>query len=131
MLRSKLLAGLGIAVLVLVVSACGSSSSSGGGGGAANVSCTPSPTNVCMVSDPTTVGKYDPETAVVKSGGTVTWVLVDPDNQHTVTFDDNSFDSGPQSAGYTTTQTISKPAGTTIGYHCTLHAQMTGKITVN
>jgi plastocyanin len=130
MLRSKLLSGLGAGALVLLAAACGSSSS-GSGGGSTNVSCTPGGTTVCLQADPTTEGKYNPTEATVKSGGSVTWIFTDDTAQHTVTFDDNSFDSGAQSAGYTTTQTVSKPAGTTISYHCTLHAQMVGKITVN
>src|SRR5450759_1464695 len=130
MLRSKLLGGLGIGLVTLLVVACGGSSSSSGGGGGTSTSCTPGGTTVCAVPDPTNVGKYDPATITVKSGGTITWALTDTDNQDTVTFEHGSFDSGPQSGGYTTTQTISKPAGTTIGYHCTLHAQMLGKIAV-
>ncbi len=129
MLRSKLMGGLGIGMLALVVAACGSSSSGGGGG--TPVSCTPGGTTVCLDADPATVGKYNPDNVTVKSGGQVTWIFTDQAAQHTVTFDDNSYDSQPQSAGFTTTQTISKPAGTTVAYHCTLHAQMTGKITVN
>jgi plastocyanin len=142
------MSGLGLALFVVVVAGCGnSSSSSSGGGGGTATSCTPgaagasspasgaSPAgggayNICVVSDPTNVGAYNPATSTVKSGGQVTWIFTDQNNQHTVTYDDNSYDSQPQSSGFTTTQTISKPAGSTIAYHCTLHSNMTGKITV-
>lgn len=145
MLRSKLLSGVGVGMFAMAVAGCGGSSSSGGGGGSSNVSCTPGAAggaaatpggaaagtfNVCVEADPSTVGKFNPASATVKSGGSVTWIFVDKDNQHTVTYDDGSYDSQPQSVGFTTTQTISKPAGTTIAYHCTLHANMTGKIVV-
>jgi plastocyanin len=153
MLRSRLLSSLGVGLLSVGIAACGGSSSGGGGG--SPVSCTPgaaaapsaaatapasadssgsSPAagfTVCVDSDPSAVGKYNPDNATVKSGSSVTWIFTDQAAQHTVTFDDGSYDSGPQSSGYTTTQKITKPAGTTIAYHCTLHAQMTGKVTVN
>lgn len=145
MLRSKLMSSLGVGLLTVMVAACGGSS---GGGGGSPVSCTPGAASapsaaasgtspaaagftVCADADPSQVGKYNPDTATVKSGSSVTWTFTDQAAQHTVTFDDGSFDSGAQSAGYSTTQTISKPAGTTIAYHCTLHAQMMGKIVVN
>jgi plastocyanin len=142
------MSGLGLGLFVVVVTGCGNSSSSSGGGGGTATSCTPGPAgasspaasgaspagggayNICVVSDPTNVGAYNPATATVKSGSQVTWIFTDQNNQHTVTYDDNSYDSQPQSSGFTTTQTISKPAGSTIAYHCTLHSNMTGKITV-
>ncbi len=133
MLRSKLMGGLGIGLLALVVASCGgSSSSSGGGGGSASVSCTAGATTVCVDVNPnnTATGLFNPNSLSVKSGDSVTWTFTDQSNQHTVTFDDGSFDSGTQSGGYTTKQTIGKPAGTTVSYHCTLHADMTGKIIV-
>ena len=152
MLRSKVLSGLGLGLFALVVAGCGSSTSSSGGGGGTATSCTPgaagasspgaagaSPAasaagggayNICVVPDPTNVGAYTPAAATAKSGSQVTWIFTDQNNQHTVTYDDGSYDSQPQSSGFTTTQTISKPAGSTIAYHCTLHSNMTGKITV-
>ena len=130
MVRSKLISGVGVGLLALVIAGCGSSSSAGGGGTSSSASCTPGGTNVCVEPDPTNVGKFNPDSVTVKSGGSVTWTFTDTSSQHTVTFDDGSYDSQPQSAGFTTTQTISKPAGTTIGYHCTLHANMTAKIVV-
>jgi plastocyanin len=86
--------------------------------------------NICVVADPNP-GAYNPATAAVKSGSQVVWIFTDQSTQHTVTYDDGSYDTGPQSSGFTTPpQTVSKPAGTTIAYHCTLHSAMTGKITV-
>jgi plastocyanin len=130
MVRTKLLSGLGVGILALVIAGCGSSSTSTSSSNSGSTSCTAGNGTVCVEPDPTNVGKYNPDSITVKSGDKVTWIFTDTSSQHTVTFDDGSFDSQPQSSGYTTTQTISKPAGTTIGYHCTLHANMMGKIVV-
>jgi len=47
---------------------------------------------------------------------------------HTVTADDNSFDSGNIGAGGSYSRTFSV-AGT-FNYHCTIHAGMNGKVVV-
>jgi plastocyanin len=83
---------------------------------------------VKLVSDPTTVGAFDPKTVTVKVGQTLEWDFQDPTNQHTVTADDGSFDSGTCGQGAKFFVTFNK-AGS-IPYHCTLHSQMVGTITV-
>ena len=68
-----------------------------------------------------------PTTLTVAVGDTVTWASVDsPD--HTVTADDDSFDSGTLSNGDTFDHTFDE-AGE-YAYHCEIHSSMTGTITV-
>ena len=116
----------------LVLAACGSS---GGGGGAA--SCTPSGGSssgsgnavVKVVSDPNTVGKFDPTTVTVTAGQSVEWDFADnTGTPHTVTADDSSFDSCSQTSGKFVVM-FSKAGD--VKYHCTLHAQMLGTVKVS
>jgi plastocyanin len=48
--------------------------------------------------------------------------------EHTVTEDNNAFDSGRKSSG-TFQQTFSSPG--TINYHCQVHARMRGAVIVS
>ena len=115
----------------LVLAACGSTS---GGGG--NAACTPSggstsgtgTTVVKVVSDPNTVGKFDPNPASVKVGQSVEWDFQDSSTPHTVTADDGSFDSCSQNSGFKFIVTFNKAGD--VKYHCTLHAQMLGDLKV-
>jgi len=71
--------------------------------------------------------QFVPPDTSVAVGDTVTWASVDsPD--HTVTADDDSFDSGTLSDGDTFEQTFDE-AGE-FAYHCEIHPSMTGTITV-
>ncbi len=71
---------------------------------------------------------FSPAQLTVDSGTTVTWV-----NQgnapHTVTADDGSFDSGTLQPGQTFSQTFRSPG--TVAYHCNIHRQMAGSVTVS
>jgi plastocyanin len=117
----------------LVLAACGGTS--GGGGG--NAACTPSggttsgsgATVVKVVSDPNTVGKFDPNPVSVKVGQSVEWDFQDSSAPHTVTADDGSFDSCSQNSGFKFIVTFSKAGD--VKYHCTLHAQMLGDLKVS
>jgi plastocyanin len=121
---------LTVMVMALVLVACGGNSST------SNPIPTPSvpagDKEVDLIADATNVGIYKPDNVTVKVGDTVAWVFKDPDNPHTVTADDNSFDSDPDgtghNGGYVYTQTFTK-AGT-VKYHCTLHTGMTGQVIV-
>jgi plastocyanin len=117
----------------LVLAACGSTSGGGGGGG----SCTPSGGStsgsgtkvVKVVSDPNTVGKFDPTPVTVTAGQSVEWDFNDSTGTpHTVTADDGSFDSCSQTSGKFVV-TFSKAGD--VKYHCTLHAQMLGDVKVS
>ena len=64
----------------------------------------------------------------VKAGTTVTWTNND-NTTHTVTADDNSFNSGDITAGHSYTRTFSV-AGT-FPYHCIYHSMMKATIIAN
>jgi plastocyanin len=71
---------------------------------------------------------YSPAGATVTAGSKVTWTNNDT-TAHTVTFDDGSGDSGNVAPGSTFDQTFAT-AGT-FAYHCTIHSQMHGTVTVS
>jgi plastocyanin len=70
---------------------------------------------------------FQPAGVEVAVGGTVTWTNTGQ-APHTVTADDGSFDSGQLAPGASFSQTFNT-AGT-FTYHCSIHPQMTGTITV-
>jgi LPXTG-motif cell wall-anchored protein len=74
---------------------------------------------------------FDPKTITVNAGDTVTW-KIDGQNEHTVTADDGSFDSGDLKAGEKTTFTFTFPKAGTFAYHCKYHgaAGMVGTVEV-
>ena len=71
---------------------------------------------------------FNPATASVPTGSKVTWTNNDT-TAHTVTFDDGSADSGNIAPGSTFDHTFAT-AGT-FAYHCTIHSQMKGTVTVS
>ena len=71
---------------------------------------------------------FNPRELRTTVGKPVTWRFDDGGLEHTVTADDNSFDSGRMSSG-AFQQTFSAPA--TINYHCEVHARMRGTILVS
>jgi plastocyanin len=70
---------------------------------------------------------FAPGIITVSAGTTVTWTNND-NMAHTVTADDNSFDSGSIALGGTFSKMFST-AGT-YPYHCTIHSTMKGTIVV-
>lgn len=113
----------------LVLASCSSSTSYGGGGG-----CTPTATQVCMVSNLT----FSPANLSITHGTTVTWMNGDA-IQHTATSSSSSteaFSSGQMAGGATYSHTFNT-AGT-YHYYCQNHGHdgtpptgMAGTITVN
>jgi plastocyanin len=71
---------------------------------------------------------FTPPTITVTVGTAVTWKNND-NMTHTVTADDDSYDSGNIGSGSSFTKTFST-AGT-YPYHCSIHPTMTGKVVVN
>jgi len=71
---------------------------------------------------------FDPDPISIAVGDTVTWTNEDG-TTHTVTADDDSFDSGNLSSGDTFSQTFDEAGEFT--YHCNIHSSMTGTVTVN
>jgi len=115
-----------------VLSACGSSSGDGG-----TSACTPkggstsgTASQVVKINpDPNTVGKFEPASVTVTKGQTVEWDWIDNGAQHSVTWDDNTVDSGLCSAGSKFFVTFNSTGD--IKYHCTIHAAMTGDVKVS
>lgn len=71
---------------------------------------------------------FNPDPIEIGQGDTVTWTNND-DFAHTVTADDDSFDSGNIESGATFEQTFDETGDFT--YHCNIHSQMTGTVTVS
>ncbi|HWH23925.1 MAG TPA: cupredoxin domain-containing protein [Candidatus Limnocylindria bacterium] len=70
---------------------------------------------------------FEPPTIDVATGASVTWTN-NGDLPHTVTFDDIDVDSGNLPAGAVFTQSFGS-AGS-FRYHCAIHPQMTGTVSV-
>ena len=70
---------------------------------------------------------YTPGSLSVKAGATVTWTNSDT-TIHTVTADDGSFNSGNIAVGATYSKVFSSAGA--FSYHCALHPEMTGTLTV-
>ena len=70
---------------------------------------------------------FDPPNAAVEPGSTITWI-----NRgavpHTVTADDGSFDSGRLNPG--DSYTVAFGGQGTVTYHCEIHPEMRGSVTV-
>jgi len=71
---------------------------------------------------------FNPQEVRTTVGKPVTWKFDDGGLEHTVTADDNSFDSGRKSSG-TFARTFS--AAGTFNYHCQVHSRMHGTIIVS
>ena len=71
---------------------------------------------------------FTPQQLTVTEGSTVYWTN-DGATAHTVTSDDGLFDSGPIAPGNVYSHQFFG-AGTTYTYHCSIHPQMTGSVTV-
>ena len=123
---------IGSVATALLLASCGGSSGDNGGqscsptGGSTSGTATQT---VKVVTDPNTIGKYDPATVSAKVGDTVAWDFQDKSAQHSVTADDSSFDSCLQNSGAKFMVTFSKAGD--IKYHCQIHAQMLGEIKVS
>jgi len=70
---------------------------------------------------------FVPSTLTVSVGTTVTWTNNDSVS-HTVTSNDNLFESGNLAKGATFSHTFNQKG--TFNYHCSIHPSMTGKIIV-
>jgi plastocyanin len=86
---------------------------------------TPSAPSSASVSIP---GRsFSPASITIAAGGTVRWSNSDRDS-HTVTADSGSFDSGILASGRTFSHTFS--AAGAFAYHCEIHPDMRGTVTV-
>ncbi len=71
---------------------------------------------------------FQPGEITITAGDTITWSNDQPAIPHTVTADDNSFDSGPLMTGDTVAWEFDSPG--VYAYHCSIHRGMMGTITV-
>jgi plastocyanin len=109
-------------ILFLLVSAtaiisCGKSS-----GYMPSMNNTPAANSVSIVNM-----SFSPATLTVTAGTNVTWTNNDG-MTHTVTADDDSFDSGNITMGSKFSKVF--PTAGTFSYHCTIHPTMKGTIVV-
>jgi plastocyanin len=130
-LRPRRIGRILIGLIVLVAAAAALSACSSPFAGA----CTPkgatsgtAASTVKVVADSQKQGAYQPDPVKVQAGQSITWTWEDQGNQHSVSADDGSFESCLQSAGSTFTTTFTK-AGT-YAYHCSIHPNMKGIVTV-
>jgi plastocyanin len=84
-------------------------------------------------ADPGAVGimnvAFSPNAITINAGDSVTWTNNESDGTpHTVTADDQSWDSGIMSPGGSYTVTFSAPGDFT--FHCNVHLSMTGVVHV-
>ena len=113
-----------IAMTVAAVAACSGSS----GSAAPSAATSPAPAAPAGGATAVTIKDlaFTPATTSVPTGSKVTWTNNDT-TAHTVTFDDG--DGGNLAPGATFDQTFTT-AGT-FEYHCTIHSQMKGTVTVS
>jgi len=108
-------------VLMFVLGTILYSCSKGNSSSSVNVNNNPNSVSIANMA-------FNPASITVKAGTTVTWTNYDM-MTHTVTADNDSFNSGDILSGSTFSFTFST-AGT-FNYHCTIHPLMKGTITVN
>src|SRR2546423_10644944 len=81
----------------------------------------PAQVKVVDAPDPNQPKGYEPADITIKVGQAVSWVNTGSEG-HTVTADDNSFDSGMKQHGETWQNTFTRPGQ--YAYHCTPHPWM-------
>jgi plastocyanin len=117
-IKKRIAGALSLGLLFSIILASCSKSSGGNSNPAPPVS--PNTVNIVNMA-------FSQATITVTAGTKVTWTNND-NMTHTVTADDDSFDSGNIGAGSSYSRTFST-AGT-YPYHCTIHPSMTGKVVV-
>ena len=108
-----------ISVFSAILISCSKSASTGGTNNG-NPATLPNTVSIANMA-------FNPATITVKAGTTVTWKNND-NMSHTVTADDDSYDSGNLPMGSSFSKTFSI-AGT-YPFHCTIHPSMTGSVVV-
>jgi plastocyanin len=122
----RLTTTLFIVMALIAVAACSNS----GGSAAPTAATSQAPAAPAGAAGAVTIKDFafNPATTTAAAGSKVTWTNSDT-TAHTVTFDDGSADSGNISPGSTFDHTFAT-AGT-FAYHCTIHSQMKGTVTVS
>jgi plastocyanin len=115
----RAIVGIGISLAIVTSTACGSSTmvanSCGSSGASANVNATDSKV-------------FSPSAATITHGQSVCWQN-NGNFAHTVTSDDGTSFNTSLPSGQVFVHTF--PTAGSFPYHCTIHAGMTGTITVN
>ena len=112
-----------IVLTLIAVAACSGSSASAASPAAGSPAAPAGGATAVAIKD----FAFNPATNSVPTGSKVTWTNNDT-AAHTVTFDDGSADSGNIAPGSIFDHTFAT-AGT-FAYHCTIHSQMKGAVTV-
>ena len=122
----RLTTSLFIVMALIAVTACSNSA----GSAAPTAATSPAPAAPAGGAGAVTIKDFafNPATTTAAAGSKVTWTNSDT-TAHTVTFDDGSADSGNIAVGATFDHTFAT-AGT-FPYHCTIHSQMHGSVTVS
>jgi plastocyanin len=74
--------------------------------------------------------QFTPKSIAVKPGSTITWTNRQADDNHTVTADDGSFDTGVINKNGGVASLTFATEGT-FAYHCTIHPSMHGTVVVS
>jgi plastocyanin len=123
---------LGFVAVVLFLAGCGgaaaSTSTSPSPAASAAPSYAPGDVTVKVISDPATIGAFTPQGVSARAGQVVEWDFEDL-NPHTVTSDDGLFTSRASDKGKKYSRRFDK-AGT-FKYHCYIHPEMLGTVTVS
>ena len=121
----RIFGALAVALAVSVMAGCGGSVSSS----SSVTGPTTSATTVSIVrgAENLTTTAYSPNPVVVPAGTTITWTNNDT-TEHTSTADASGWSSGIISPGGSFSVTL-QTAGT-FTYHCTIHPNMVGTVTV-
>ena len=137
MTRTSLLGACAIGALTLGLAACGGSSDNTGGGSSGGSATSPAVKADVVIKivhvDTDSVGAYQPNPATAHVGDTVEWDQTDSSSPHTVDSLDSSeaFSSGANSLNQGETFQHKFTKAGTFNYHCNLHANMKGTITVS
>ena len=128
MMRYRVRFGAGLAMLLFTVG-CGASSAGGSTGSATTPpAAAAAAATVNIVPDPATIGAFTPPAVTVKTGDTVEWDFQDL-NPHTTSSDMGVWSSLPLTKGKRYSYKFTKPG--TYAYHCSIHPEMKGTITVS
>src|SRR4029078_854887 len=113
-----------IAGLIAVTVGCSSYSPSTPSGG---TGATGTPVSVVRNASVLSTTAYAPNPIAIAAGETITWINNDSE-AHTSTGDDGSWTSGTIAAGASFSRTF--PSAGSFSYHCTIHPNMIGTVTV-
>ena len=116
-----------VAALLLISTACGSSYSPTPGPSPSPQPGTGTPVSIVRGADVLTTTAYSPNPITIAAGGSVTWTNND-NIAHTSVGDGGGWNSGSINAGQTFTTTF--PSAGTFRYHCSIHPNMIGTVTV-